>query len=113
MKNRNELQFDKQQGDVAMNEHKYLNTLAHVHQIREDLRTTQERYNQMAFELQTKLLEKQNKCNEIRGAFMELKREVAKKAVFSRTDKPMNKEQIAEWEKKEKEKNITVFIIFN
>jgi len=38
------------------------------------------------------LLEKQNKCNEIRGAFMELKREVAKKAVFSRTDKPMNKE---------------------
>lgn len=41
---------------------------------------------------------------------MELKREVAKKAVFSRTDKPMAKEQIAEWEKKEKEKNIIVFI---
>ena len=31
--------FDKQ-GDLAMNEHKYLNTLAHVHQIREDLKVT-------------------------------------------------------------------------
>lgn len=44
LKNKNEPHFDKQ-GDLAMNEHKYLNTLAHVHQIREDLKVTQDRYN--------------------------------------------------------------------
>lgn len=43
----------------------------------------------MAYELQTKLEEKQKKCNEIKLAFMELKREVARKAAFSRTDKPI------------------------
>ena len=60
----------------------------------------------MAYDLQQKLLEKQNKCNEIRGAFMELKREVAKKAVFSRTDKPIPERMIDEWEMQEKDKNI-------
>jgi len=34
-----------------MNQHKYYNTLAHVHQIRLDLTKTQERYNKMADEL--------------------------------------------------------------
>jgi len=32
---------------------------------------------------------------------MELKREVAKKAAFSRTDKPIPDKMIAEWEEKE------------
>ena len=36
---------------MAMNEHKYLNTLAHVHQIRLDLKQTQDRYNKMAHDL--------------------------------------------------------------
>lgn len=36
---------------------------------------------------------------------MELKREVAKKAAFSRTDKPIPDKMIAEWEEKEIQKN--------
>lgn len=34
-----------------MNEHKYLNTLANVHQVRFNLKETQDRYNKMATEL--------------------------------------------------------------
>ena len=41
-----------------MNEHKYLNTLANVHQVRFNLKETQDRYNKMASELQAKLNEK-------------------------------------------------------
>ena len=41
----------------------------------------------MANNLHKKLEEKQMKCNEIKIAFLELKREVAKKATHSRTDK--------------------------
>ena len=44
--------------DAAMNEHKYLNTLANVHQVRLNLKETQDRYNKMAAELQAKLNEK-------------------------------------------------------
>ena len=55
--------------DMTMNEHKYLNTLAHVHQIRIDLKQTQDRYNKMAADLQMKLEEKQKKCNEIKYYF--------------------------------------------
>ena len=50
-------QYDKQP-DVQMNEHKYLNTLANVHQVRINLKETQDRYNKMASELQAKLNEK-------------------------------------------------------
>ena len=42
---------------------------------------------------------------------MELKREVAKKAAFSRTDKPIPERQIIEWEDIEFEKNKEVEII--
>lgn len=52
-----------------MNQHKYLNTLAHVHQIRLDLKQAQDKYNQMAWELQQKLEEKEKKCNEIKFIF--------------------------------------------
>lgn len=37
--------------------------------------------------------------------FMELKREVARKAAFSRTDKPIPEKMIDEWEERELEKN--------
>lgn len=58
--------YDNQgQSDVQMNEHKYLNTLANVHQVRINLKETQDRYNKMASELQAKLNEKQAKCSEI------------------------------------------------
>jgi hypothetical protein len=37
--------------EMQMNEHKYLNTLANVHQVRINLKETQDRYNKMAAEL--------------------------------------------------------------
>ena len=43
---------------------------------------------------------------------MELKREVAKKAAFSRTDKPIPDKMIEEWEEREIEKNKHVLIYF-
>ena len=64
----------------------------------------------MAMELQQKLEEKQKKCQEIKYAFLELKREVAKKAAFSRNDKAIPEKQIEEWESKEMEKGQTVII---
>ena len=51
--------------DQLLHEHKYLNTLANVHQVRFNLKETQDRYNRMASELQNKLNEKQQKCQEI------------------------------------------------
>ncbi|CAK88043.1 unnamed protein product (macronuclear) [Paramecium tetraurelia] len=107
IRNKQEVYADKT-GEMTMNEHKYLNTLAHVHQIRLDLQQTQDRYNQMAQELQSKLDEKSKKCNEIRQAFMDLKREVARKAAYSRTDKPIPEVRISEWEEQESAKNKTL-----
>ncbi|CAD8144747.1 unnamed protein product [Paramecium pentaurelia] len=107
IRNKQEVYADKT-GEMTMNEHKYLNTLAHVHQIRLDLQQTQDRYNQMAQELQSKLDEKSKKCNEIRQAFMDLKREVARKAAYSRTDKPIPESRISEWEEQESAKNKTL-----
>ena len=40
---------------------------------------------------------------------MELKREVAKKAAYSRTDKGIPEKKIDDWEEKELEKNKIVF----
>jgi len=37
--------------EQTLSEHKYLNTLANVHQVRFNLKETQERYNRMASEL--------------------------------------------------------------
>lgn len=77
-----------------MNEHKYLNTLANVHQVRFNLKETQDRYNKMASELQAKLNEKQAKCEEIQSQFKELKRSVAQNAVYSRTGKKISQQYI-------------------
>ena len=75
--------------DQMLFEHKYLNTLANVHQVRYNLKETQDRYNRMAGELQNKLNEKQTKCTEIEQQFKELKRSVAMNAVHSRTGKKL------------------------
>lgn len=48
----------------------------------------------MSLELQNKLNEKQSKCNEIRNAFQDLKKEVAKKATYSRSDQPIKSAKI-------------------
>lgn len=100
-------QYDKQP-DVSMNEHKYLNTLANVHQVRFNLKETQDRYNKMATELQAKLCEKQAKCDEIQNQFKDLKRSVAENSVFSRTGKKIKPEILNEWEERETKKDSEV-----
>jgi hypothetical protein len=104
LRDKNDLNLEKQ-NEIPMTEPKYLNTLAHVHQIRLDLKQTQDRYNDMARELQYKLDEKQAKCFEIRKAFMDLKKEVCKKAAFSRTDKAIPDMLIEEWKEREDDKS--------
>lgn len=84
--------------DQMMSDHKYLNTLANVHQVRFNLKDTQDRYNRMASELQAKLNEKQAKCQEIEHQFKELKKSVAQNAVFSRDGKKLPPSKIKDWE---------------
>lgn len=47
-----------------------------------------------------------------RKAFMDLKREVCKKAAYSRTDKPIPEKKIEEWEDRENAKSKEVTITF-
>ena len=69
------------------------------------LKETQDQYNKMANELEEKLVEKKEKCREIRESFVEFKREVAKNAEFNRNNKPIPKKIIEEWEYKEMQKD--------
>ena len=84
----NQRDYDKG-SEQMLNEHKYLNTLANVHQVRFNLKETQDRYNKMASELQAKLVEKQQKCHEIEAQFKALKNSVSKNAQFVRTGKAL------------------------
>ena len=114
LKKESNMMADKQ-SDITMSDIKYANTLAHVHQIRLDLKQTQDRYNKMASDLQVKLEEKTAKCKEIRQTFMELKREVSRKAAFSKTDKPIGEKKITEWEELEyaKSQDVRLFFLTN
>ncbi len=94
--------------DQMLHEHKYLNTLANVHQVRYNLKETQDRYNRMAGELQNKLNEKQTKCTEIEQQFKELKRSVAMNAVNSRTGKKLPQKVIKDWEEQDEAKDSEV-----
>ena len=95
----------EKQTDQMLHEHKYLNTLANVHQVRYNLKETQERYNRMASELQNKLNEKQQKCMEIEQQFKELKKSVAMNAQYSRTGKKLPLKMIKEWEEADEAKD--------
>ncbi len=94
--------------EFNMSDVKYANTLARVHQIRLDLRQTQEKYEKMTRDMREKLADKLQKCNELRSTFMELKREVSKKAAFSKKNKGITDQQIEDWERREEEKTTEV-----
>eukprot|EP00362_Geleiidae_sp_MMETSP1317_P000904 CAMPEP_0201283118 /NCGR_PEP_ID=MMETSP1317-20130820/7666_1 /ASSEMBLY_ACC=CAM_ASM_000770 /TAXON_ID=187299 /ORGANISM="Undescribed Undescribed, Strain Undescribed" /LENGTH=67 /DNA_ID=CAMNT_0047598257 /DNA_START=1473 /DNA_END=1676 /DNA_ORIENTATION=- len=59
----------------------------------------------MANELEQKLVEKKEKCKEIRDSFVEFKREVARNAEYNRTGKPIPARLIDDWEEKEAQKD--------
>lgn len=104
----NQRDFEKG-SEQMLNEHKYLNTLANVHQVRFNLKETQDRYNKMASELQAKLVEKQQKCHEIEAQFKALKNSVSKNAQFVRTGKALQPSAIAKWEDHESLKDQEVY----
>ena len=104
----NQRDYDKG-SEQMLNEHKYLNTLANVHQVRFNLKETQDRYNKMASELQAKLVEKQQKCHEIEAQFKALKNSVSKSAQFVRTGKALQPSAIAKWEEHEALKDQEVY----
>jgi myosin heavy subunit len=97
--------YQEKASEFNMSDVKYANTLARVHQIRLDLKQTHEKYQQMTNDMKNKLNEKLDKCNEIRATFMELKREVSKKAAYSKTDKQIPEKLIQTWEETENEKS--------
>lgn len=92
----------------SMTLHKYLNTLANVHQVDFKMQELQETYNNWAQVYEENIIEKQERCKEIQDYFREFKREVAKGAEFSRTGKPITKRTIEEWEKAENERDKTL-----
>ena len=88
-----------------MNEHRYLNTLANVNQVRMRLKQTQDSYNSMAADLQNKLNDRQQRCNELKNWFKEFKREISKNAEYNRTGHKISKKLIKEWEDMEATKD--------
>ena len=93
LRDKKDLQLDRMQ-ETTMTEGKYFNMLSHVHQIRQELQSTQDRYNGMARELQGRLEDKQKNCIEIKKAFRSLMSEVAKNAVYSKTDRGIGERRL-------------------
>lgn len=100
MKRRNKHSTERV-NEFNMSDVKYANTLARVHQKQLELKQTQEKHERMTEQTKENLNEKISRCNELRSTFLELKREVAKKAAYSKADKKISDEQIAEWERLE------------
>ncbi|CAG9317538.1 unnamed protein product [Blepharisma stoltei] len=92
----------------SMTLHKYLNTLANVHQVDFKMQELQDTYNNWAQVYEENIIEKQERCKEIQNYFRDFKREVAKGAEFSRTGKPITKRTIDEWENAESERDKTL-----
>ncbi|CAD7964155.1 unnamed protein product [Amoebophrya sp. A25] len=96
------------EGQQRITEHKYLNVLSHVNQIRVKLRTQQVRGARIGEELRAQLEDKRAKGIECRDSFRDFKRQVAKNAEYSRTGKGIPGRIITEIEKFEGEKEAEV-----
>merc|ERR1719253_2323410 len=97
---------DKSEGKVT--EHKYINTLHHVHQVRLKLRQQQVKAARMSEELKNQLEEKRAKAMECRDSFRDFKRSVARNAEYSRTGKRISLNIIQEIEDFELDKDAEV-----
>merc|ERR1712159_979055 len=89
-------------------EHKYINTLHHVHQVRLKLRQQQVKAARMSEELKNQLEEKRAKAIECRDSFRDFKRQVARHAEYSRTGKKIPLKIIQEVEDFELDKDAEV-----
>lgn len=87
----------------SMNQLKYNNSLALIHQITQELEKINEKYDKTAQELNKRLEEKTNNYSMIKKTFNDLKKDISKKAVYMRNLKKIPKMIIKELEEKEKE----------
>lgn len=91
----------------GINEIKYHNALALIHQIRKELETVKNKYDKAADELNTKLEEKVANCDKIRKAFHDLKQEISNKASYETTMKKIPQKALDELEAEETSVNNT------
>ena len=94
---------DKSSED-SMTMHKYLNTLANVHQVKQKMNELTETYENWAQVYQENIKEKQERCNEIQQYLKDFKKEVAKQAEYSRTGKPIPQRVVDSWEESESQR---------
>ncbi|GBG24782.1 Coiled-coil domain-containing protein 96 [Hondaea fermentalgiana] len=85
-------------------EQKYKNALSAYRDARDTLHRTQESYDGVAMQLQSKLDAKEKKCDEIQSSFAHFKREIAKQAENSRSGKPIPIHIIDQFETAERAK---------
>lgn len=86
-------------------DHKYKNALSAYRDASDTLRRTQESYDTVAMQLQSKLDIKEKRCDEIQTSFAHFKREIAKQAENSRSGKPIPVHIIDQFESAESSKS--------
>lgn len=96
---------NERSADASINMHKYLNTLANVHQVQFKMHEVHEQYNNWAHLYEENIYEKQERSKEIQNYFREFKREVAKGAEHARTGKGIPQSTIDKWEEQEEQRD--------
>lgn len=91
--------------NVVEHQKRYVDTLASVREASATLLAAQGSYDRLALELQTKLDEREYKATEIQDSFTGFKREIAKGAVNSRTNKCIPKRFLVSAEAAEAKKD--------
>ena len=93
--------YANENNNDGINEIKYHNALALIHQIRKELETVKGKYDKAAEEMNTKLEEKVANCEKIRKAFNDLKQEISLKACYETTLKKIPNKLLEELENEE------------
>lgn len=104
IRQKNEITHERS-SDASINMHKYLNTLANVHQVQFKMHEVHEQYNNWAHLYEENIYEKQERSKEIQNYFREFKREVAKGAEYARTGKGISQSTIDKWEEQEEQRD--------
>lgn len=99
--------YTTEDNNDGINEIKYHNALALIHQIRKELETVKSKYDKVADELNSKLEEKVANCEKIRKAFSNLKQEISLKACYETSMKKIPQKVLDELETEETAVNST------
>lgn len=97
--------YNTEDNNDGINEIKYHNALALIHQIRKELDDIKSKYDKAAREMNTKLEEKMENYNKIKTTFFNLRKEISGKAVYETNLKKVPPKFIEEIEENENEIN--------